>query len=148
MKIIEGYLNTLYKDDESKDVKELKDELREHLTDCTNEYISQGLDLDKAQIKAIEQFDDEGDLSVEVRSIYIKKIDVRKERLKKLRSIRWKVVNILGIFLGTLFFTAYQTGVFGFVMPAWLKAALIISASVLLILSILIYTTKKAIKQD
>lgn len=146
MKILENYLNTLYKDDESKDVKELKEELREHLTDSTNEYISQGLNLEEAQRKAIAQFDEDGDSSVEIRSIYTKKIDVKKERLKKLRSIRWKVVNILGIFLGALFFAAYQTN--GFLMPIWLKAALIISGSVLIVLSLFIYGTRKAIKED
>ena len=57
MKIIEGYLDRLYKNDDSKDAKEIKEEIKEHLITSAKEYINQGYTEDEAQNKAIEQFD-------------------------------------------------------------------------------------------
>ena len=92
MKIIDEYLNRLYKDDDSKDAEEIKEEIKEHLITSAKEYMNQGYLEDEAQNKAIEQFDggNDEDASIELRSIYTKKIDVRKERVKKLASIRLK----------------------------------------------------------
>ena len=53
MKIIEEYLNRLYKDDDSKDAEEIKG----HLITSAREYMNQGYLEDEAQNKAIEQFD-------------------------------------------------------------------------------------------
>lgn len=57
MKIIDEYLKSLYKNDKSKEVKELKEELREHLTTSTNEFIDNGYSEEDAQREAINQFD-------------------------------------------------------------------------------------------
>lgn len=144
MKKIEEYLNTLYKDDDSKEVKELKEELKEHLIVSTNEFIKQGYEVEEAQNKAIQQFDGGSD-SIELRSIYTKKIDVKKERVKKLTSIRFKVINIFGWFLGAAFFTAYLNT--ERIIPTWLTVVLIISFSILIILSVIIYILKMSIEE-
>lgn len=57
MKIIDEYLKSLYKNDKSKEVKELKEELREHLITSTNEFIENGYPEEDAQREAINQFD-------------------------------------------------------------------------------------------
>ncbi|MCU9814354.1 permease prefix domain 1-containing protein [Paraclostridium sp. AKS73] len=57
MKIIDEYLKSLYKNDKSKEVKELKEELREHLITSTNEFIDNGYSEEDAQREAINQFD-------------------------------------------------------------------------------------------
>lgn len=48
MKIIEGYLDRLYKNDDSKDAKEIKEEIKEHLITSAKEYINQGYTEDEA----------------------------------------------------------------------------------------------------
>lgn len=57
MKIIDEYLISLYKNDKSKEIKELKEELREHLITSSEDFISQGYSEEDAQNKAIKQFD-------------------------------------------------------------------------------------------
>lgn len=57
MKIIDEYLKSLYKNDKSKEVKELKEELREHLIASSEDFISKGYSKEDAQKKAINQFD-------------------------------------------------------------------------------------------
>lgn len=57
MKIIDEYLISLYKNDKSKEVKELKEELREHLITSSEDFISQGYSEEDAQREAIKQFD-------------------------------------------------------------------------------------------
>ena len=73
MRIIEDYLNNLYKNDDSKEAMELKEELKEHLITSANEFITQGCKIDEAQNKAIKQFDDGSDTTTELRSIYTQK---------------------------------------------------------------------------
>ncbi len=58
MKKIDEYLNSLYKNDKSKEVKELKEELRGHLQTSANDFIAKGYLEEEAQIEAINQFDD------------------------------------------------------------------------------------------
>lgn len=62
MKIIDEYLNSLYINDRSKEVKDLKEELRGHLVTSTNEFISKGYSEEDAQHEAINQFDDGADM--------------------------------------------------------------------------------------
>ena len=62
MKKIDEYLNSLYKNDKSKEVKELKEELRGHLQTSANEFIANGYSEEEAQIEAINQFDDGTDM--------------------------------------------------------------------------------------
>ncbi|MEG2786860.1 MAG: permease prefix domain 1-containing protein [Romboutsia sp.] len=58
MKIIDEYLNSLYTNDKSKEVKELKEELRGHLLTSANDFIAKGYSKEEAQNEAINQFDD------------------------------------------------------------------------------------------
>lgn len=62
MKKIDEYLNSLYKNDKSKEVKELKEELRGHLETSAHEFIANGYSEEEAQIEAINQFDDGTDM--------------------------------------------------------------------------------------
>ncbi|MBS6024226.1 MAG: hypothetical protein KIB00_09075 [Paeniclostridium sordellii] len=58
MKIIYEYLNSLYANDKSQEVKDLKEELKGHLVTSTNEFIVKGYSKEDAQLEAINQFDD------------------------------------------------------------------------------------------
>lgn len=58
MKIIDEYLNSLYANDKSQEVKDLKEELKGHLVTSTNEFIVKGYSKEDAQLEAINQFDD------------------------------------------------------------------------------------------
>lgn len=142
MKIIDRYLNRLYKDDDTKDAEEIKEEIQEHLITSAKEYIYQGYSEDEAQNKAIEQFDGgrDEDSSIELRSIYTKKIDVRRERVKKLASIRLKILNMFGWFFGaaclSVTLSFYNT------VPTWLIVVLGILIIILIFLSIVISTLK------
>ncbi len=144
MRIIEDYLNNLYKNDDSKEAMELKEELKEHLITSANEFIAQGCKIDEAQDKAIKQFDDGSDTTTELRSIYTQKIDIRKEKLKKLRKLRWTFVNITGWLLGASFFSAYQN--LQNIVPSWLLILISASVIILILLSILILITNKKIE--
>lgn len=57
MKIIDEYLKSLYTNDKSKEVKELKEELREHLITSSEDFMAQGYSKEDAQREAINQFD-------------------------------------------------------------------------------------------
>lgn len=146
MKIIEGYLDRLYKNDDSKDAKEIKEEIKEHLITSAKEYINQGYSENEAQNKAIEQFDGGNDeeASVELRSLYTKKIDVKKERVKKLVSLRLKILNSFGWFFGAACLVAYNS--FYNKVPTWLMLVLTILISIVIILSIIIFTLKRSME--
>ena len=64
MEKIDKYLYLLYKGDNSSEVLELKEELREHLILSANEFIEQGYTEEEAYDKAIEKFDGGKDLSL------------------------------------------------------------------------------------
>lgn len=141
MKIIDAYLNRLYKDDDSKEAEEIKEEIKEHLVTSAKEFISQGYSEEESQNKAIEGFDGGNeDASVELRSIYTKKIDVGKERVKKLSSIRLKILNIFGWFFGAACLSAALS--FYNTVPTWLIVVLAILIIILIILSVAIFTLK------
>ncbi|CZR99016.1 MULTISPECIES: permease prefix domain 1-containing protein [unclassified Clostridioides] len=146
MKIIEEYLGTLYKNDTSKEIQDLKEELREHLMDSTNEFIENGYDINEAQNKAIERFDGSNEVSVELRSIFKQKIEPKKVLLRKSSNLRIVFLNLFGWLLAATALTINRS--FGHVAPPWLIIALIISIIVLIMLSILIKKLKKEIKKD
>lgn len=66
MEIIDNYINLLYKDDDSIEVMELKEELKEHLILSANEFINQGYEENYAYNKAIEKFDGGSDMLKEL----------------------------------------------------------------------------------
>ena len=55
--IIDEYIKSLYKGDNSKEVRELKEELREHLILSANELVQKDMMIEKSQKIAIEKFD-------------------------------------------------------------------------------------------
>lgn len=146
MDIIKAYLDRLYKDDDSKEAKEIKEEIKEHLITSAKEYINQGYTENEAQNKAIEQFDGDNDeeASVELRSIYTKKIDVKKERVKKLANLRLKIFNVFGWLFGAACLVAYNS--FYNKVPIWLMVVLTILISIVIILSVIIFTLKRTIE--
>lgn len=148
MKIIDEYLNKLYKDDDSKDAKEIKEEIREHLITSTKEYIEKGYSKIEAQNRAIRQFDGDcnEDESLELRSIYTKKIDVRRERVKKLSNLRLKILNAFGWFFGAACLVAYNS--LYNKLPIWLTITLTILIAIIIILSVIIFTLKLNMKNE
>ena len=57
MKLIDEYLDTLYKKDNNKSTLELKQEMRDHLIESVNDLKLQGLNDEEACKKAIEKFE-------------------------------------------------------------------------------------------
>ena len=57
MKLIDEYLDTLYKKDNNKSTLELKHEMRDHLIESVNDLKLQGLYDEEACKKAIEKFE-------------------------------------------------------------------------------------------
>lgn len=103
MDIINNYLNLLYKDDDSIEVIELKEEIREHLILSANEFINQGWTEKEAYNKAIEKFDGGSEM---LKELYA----TTKENNKKhnqvhalLKKITSKALNIsMGLFILSL----------------------------------------------
>ena len=69
MKLIDEYLDTLYKKDNNKSTLELKQEMRDHLIESVNDLKLQGLNDEEACKKAIEKFDDGIEMKQELHSI-------------------------------------------------------------------------------
>lgn len=57
METIDSYLKSLYKSDNSREVLELKEELKEHLILSANEFIDKGYCEEESYKMAIEKFD-------------------------------------------------------------------------------------------
>lgn len=97
MKIIEEYLKTLYKNDKSNEIKELKEELREHLITSTNEFIEQGYLETEAQHKAIEQFDGGKEMLKELHRMLKKSKIINVKVSKIFKSITFVSIIIFGL---------------------------------------------------
>lgn len=87
--IIDEYIKSLYKGDKSKEVTELKEELREHLILSADEFSSKGYDAEKSEKMAIEKFDGGTDMLKELHS----SLQIHKLRLKNIT----KNVGLLAI---------------------------------------------------
>ncbi|MBN9647562.1 hypothetical protein J0L31_11220 [Terrisporobacter glycolicus] len=87
--IIDEYIKSLYKGDKSKEVTELKEELREHLILSADEFSSKGYDAEKSEKMAIEKFDGGTDMLKELHS----SLQIHKLRLKNIT----KVVGLIAI---------------------------------------------------
>ena len=96
--IIDEYIKSLYKGDKSKEVKELKEELREHLILSASELSSQGYDNEKSQNIAIEKFDGGGDMIKELYSC----LSVHKSILKNITKTIGLVAIICFILVASL----------------------------------------------
>lgn len=82
METIDSYLKSLYKSDNSREVLELKEELKEHLILSANEFIDKGYCEEDSYKMAIEKFDGGSDMLKELHIIL-------KENTDKDRNIKY-----------------------------------------------------------
>ena len=90
MRLVDEYLDKLYKNNNNKIILELKQEMREHLIESVNELKLQGLNDEEACKKAIEKFDDGIEMKQELHNI-IKELslslDTHKSKIKGTRRM-------------------------------------------------------------
>ncbi|MEG2848476.1 MAG: permease prefix domain 1-containing protein [Bacilli bacterium] len=90
MKLVDEYLDKLYKKDNNKSTLELRQEMRDHLIESVNDFKLQGLNEEESCKKAIERFDDGTEMQQELHSI-IKELslslDTHKSIIKGTRRI-------------------------------------------------------------
>ncbi|WP_270505454.1 permease prefix domain 1-containing protein [Paraclostridium sordellii] len=99
MKIIDEYLNSLYANDKSQEVKDLKEELKGHLVTSTNEFIAKGYSKEDAQLEAINQFDDGAEMLKDLhKALNESKKD--NERLNKRFINVFRNIFILSLIVG------------------------------------------------
>lgn len=97
MKLIDEYLDTLYKKDDNEIILELRQEMRDHLIESVNDLKSQGLEDEKACKKAIEKFDDGIEMQQELHSI-IKELSVSLDNHKSIMKGTRKIICFISIF--------------------------------------------------
>ncbi|MBU5335451.1 permease prefix domain 1-containing protein [Intestinibacter bartlettii] len=92
---IDKYLHLLYKGDNSSEVLELKEELREHLILSANEFMSQGYTEEEAYDKAIEKFDGGKDMLNELHKTIktAKPKNIKKHENIKLKKFSRKILR-------------------------------------------------------
>ncbi|MGX9756603.1 permease prefix domain 1-containing protein [Clostridioides difficile] len=83
MKLIDEYLDELYKKYNNKSTIELKQEMRYHLIESANEFKLDGLDEKEACKKAIERFDDGTEMQYELHNV-IKELSSSLDRHKSI----------------------------------------------------------------
>lgn len=95
MEKIDRYLYLLYKGDNSSEVLELKEELREHLILSANEFIEQGYTEEEAYDKAIEKFDGGKDMLNELHKTLktTKHKNIKKPENIKLKKFGRKILR-------------------------------------------------------
>lgn len=95
MEKIDKYLYLLYKGDNSSEVLELKEELREHLILSANEFINQGYTEEEAYDKAIEKFDGGKDMLNELHKTLktTKHKNIKKHENIKLKKYSRKILR-------------------------------------------------------
>ena len=95
MEKIDKYLYLLYKGDNSSEVLELKEELREHLILSANEFIEQGYTEEEAYDKAIEKFDGGKDMLNELHKTLktTKHKNIKKHENIKLKKFGRKILR-------------------------------------------------------
>lgn len=90
MRLIDEYLDNLYKNGVNKSTLDLKQEMRDHLIESVNDLKLQGLNEEEACRKAIERFDDGTEMQQELHSV-IKdlslSLDTHKSIIKGVRKI-------------------------------------------------------------
>lgn len=69
MRLIDEYLDNLYKNGVNKSTLDLKQEMRDHLIESVNDLKLQGLNEEEACRKAIERFDDGTEMKQELYSV-------------------------------------------------------------------------------
>ncbi len=107
MKLVDEYLDKLYKNDNNKITLELKQEMREHLIESVNDLKLQGLSEEEACKKAIERFDDGTEMQQELHSI-IKELslslDTHKSTIKGIRRMLCSISIITFLISGLMWY--------------------------------------------
>ena len=95
MEVINNYIDSLYKNDNSQEVLELKEELKEHLIMSANEFINEGYEEQDACEMAIKKFDGGSEM---LKELYF----TLKENKKEIKETN-KVVKIITRISGVMF---------------------------------------------
>ena len=95
MEVINNYIDSLYKNDNSQEVLELKEELKEHLIISANEFINEGYEEQDACEMAIKKFDGGSEM---LKELYF----TLKENKKDIKETN-KVVKIITRISGVMF---------------------------------------------
>ena len=89
MEVINNYIDSLYKNDNSQEILELKEELKEHLIMSVNEFINEGYEEQDAYEMAIKKFDGGSEM---LKELYF----TLKENKKEIKETN-KVAKIITI---------------------------------------------------
>lgn len=102
MEVINNYIDSLYKNDNSQEVLELKEELKEHLIMSANEFIKEGYEEQGAYKMAIKKFDGGSEM---LKELYF----TIKENKKEIKQTN-KVAKIITRISGIMFILCLITG--------------------------------------
>lgn len=93
MEVINNYIDSLYKNDNSQEVLELKEELKEHLIMSSNEFINEGYEEQDACEMAIKKFDGGSDM---LKELYFALKENKKE-IKETNKVAKIITRISGV---------------------------------------------------
>lgn len=111
MKLIEEYLDKLYKKDNNKYIVELKQEMRDHLMDSVNEFKLDGLNEEEACKKAIKRFDDGIEMQNELHNIINElssSLDKHKSLIKVIKVVLVCISIISFLISGLMWYSNYN----------------------------------------
>ena len=95
MEVINNYIDSLYKNDNSQEVLELKEELKEHLIMSANEFINEGYEEQDACEMAIKKFDGGSEM---LKELYFTLKENKKE-IKETNKVAKIITRISGVML-------------------------------------------------
>ena len=95
MEVINNYIDSLYKNDNSQEVLELKEELKEHLIMSANEFINEGYEEQDACEMAIKKFDGGSEM---LKELYFTLKENKKE-IKETNKVAKIITRISGVIL-------------------------------------------------
>ena len=93
MEVINNYIDSLYKNDNSQEVLELKEELKQHLIMSANEFIDEGYEEQDACEMAIKKFDGGSDM---LKELYFTLKENKKE-IKETNKVAKIITRISGV---------------------------------------------------
>lgn len=103
MRVINNYIDSLYTNDNSQEVLELKEELKEHLIMSANEFINEGYEEQVAHEMAIKKFDGGSEM---LKELYF----TLKENVKEIKGTN-KVTKIITRISGIFFILCLITSI-------------------------------------
>ena len=93
MEVINNYIDSLYKNDNSQEILELKEELKEHLIMSANEFINEGYEEQDACEMAIKKFDGGSEM---LKELYFTLKENKKE-IKETNKVAKIITRISGV---------------------------------------------------